>query len=88
MSADPGRPFTDLLRRDWLDLSWGGTVVAITGRADHALTEALLQLRRGGLAVALILIGATGAATEPGWAAPPGVAIYTIRSERELEVLA
>jgi uncharacterized protein (DUF58 family) len=81
-------PFAALLRRDWLDLSWGGTVVAITGRADLPLTEALLQLRRGGLAVALLLVGASGAATEPGWAAPPGVALYTIRSERDLEVLA
>jgi uncharacterized protein (DUF58 family) len=82
------RPFDPLLRRDWLDLAWGGTVVVITGRADLPLTEALLQLRRGGLAVALILVGVSGAAAEPGWAAPPGVAIYTIRSERELEVLA
>ena len=83
-----GHPFAPLLRRDWLDLPWGGTVVVITGRADLPLTEALLQLRRGGLAVALILIGSTGAATEPGWAAPPGVAVYTVRSERDLEVLA
>ena len=87
MSADPARPFTDLLRRDWLELSWGGTVVAITGRADPALTEALLQLRRGGLAVALILVGGMRA-NEEAVALPPGVPLYTIRSERDLEVLA
>ncbi|MFN8514976.1 MAG: DUF58 domain-containing protein [Thermomicrobiales bacterium] len=81
-------PFAALLRRDWLDLPWGGTVVAITGHVDLALTEALLHLRRGGLAVALILVATTGAAAEPGWVAPPGVALYTIRSERDLEVLA
>jgi uncharacterized protein (DUF58 family) len=85
---DPAQPFTALLRRDWIDLSWGGTVVVITGRADLPLTEALLQLRRGGLAIALILVSATGAATEPGWAAPPGVAVYSVRGERDLEVLA
>jgi uncharacterized protein (DUF58 family) len=84
----PGRPFDALLRRDWLDLAWGGTVVVITGRADLPLTGALLQLRRGGLAVALILVGATGAATGPGWVAPPGVAVYHVQGERDLEVLA
>jgi uncharacterized protein (DUF58 family) len=84
----PAQPFTALLRRDWLDLSWGGTVVVITGRANLPLTEALLQLRRGGLAIALILVSATGAATETGWAAPPGVAVYSVRGERDLEVLA
>jgi uncharacterized protein (DUF58 family) len=88
LTTDPERPFAALLRRDWLDLPWGGTVVAITGRADASLTEALLQLRRGGLAVALVLVGATGAATEPGWSAPSGVPVYTIRAERDLEVLA
>ncbi len=89
MTTDSARPFAALLRRDWLDLSWGGTVVAITGRGDAALTEALLQLRRGGLAIALILVGG-GRATEEsqGWAPPPGVTVYTIRSERDLEVLA
>lgn len=88
MTADPARPFADLVRPDWLDLSWGGTVVAITGRADPALAAALLQLRRGGLAVALVLVGAARGGDEDGAALPPGVPVYTIPGERDLEALA
>lgn len=87
MTADPARPFLDLLRRDWLDLSWGGTVVAITGRVEPELVGALLQLRRGGLAVALVLVGDTSA-TSAEVTLPPGIPVYNIRSERDLEVLA
>lgn len=95
LTTDPARPFAALLRRDWLELPWGGTVVAITGApaggqgGDDALADALLHLRRGGLAVALILIGGarlSGAA--PEWAPPPGVPVYHVRAERDLAVIA
>jgi uncharacterized protein (DUF58 family) len=48
--------FIDLLRRATLKLSWGATVVAITGSATEALYDTLAYLRRAGFAVALLLV--------------------------------
>jgi uncharacterized protein (DUF58 family) len=82
------RPFTALLRRERMALSWGGTVAVVTGRGSAALSDALLQLRRGGLAVALILVGIArptdGAAD---WSPPPGVSVHCVSTIRDLEAL-
>ncbi len=88
MATEAPEPFTNLLRRDRLGLAWGGTIVIITGRGSTALTEALLALRRSGLAVAVIFAGVTRPTdgNEP-WAAPPGVTTYTIHTIRDLERL-
>jgi len=81
-------PLPALLRREQLGLSWGGTAVVITGRGDGALTEALLGLRRGGLALAVILIGAPRHGKDGDWNPPPGVQRYHIDLPSDLEALA
>ncbi len=49
-------PFAELLRRESVNLSWGATLVVISGRESESLFDTLLYLRRVGMAVALILI--------------------------------
>jgi len=88
MSGGETPPLTTLLRREQLGLSWGGTVVVITGRGDDALTEALLGLRRGGLALAVILISTPRHGKDGEWNPPPGVLRYHIDALPDLEVLA
>jgi uncharacterized protein (DUF58 family) len=49
-------PFADLLRRESINLSWGATLVVISGRESEDLFDTLIYLRRIGMTVALILI--------------------------------
>ena len=56
--------FTDLLRRESVNLPWGATLVIISGRESEALFDTLVHLRRTGLAVALILIQPSRPSTE------------------------
>lgn len=49
-------PFARLVRRETVDLSWGSTVMVITGSERANLFDTLLQLRRSGFAPALILV--------------------------------
>ncbi len=88
MLTGPAEPFIGLLRRDRLGLAWGGTVVIVTGRGGAALTDALLSLRRGGLALAVVLVGVTRPTDGVGdWSAPPGVAVHCVNAVRDLEAL-
>jgi uncharacterized protein (DUF58 family) len=48
-------PFVDLLRRESVNLSWGSTLVLITGRESGDLFDTTVYLRRAGFVVALIL---------------------------------
>lgn len=48
--------FVDLLREESLNLTWGSTIVVITGRLSRDLAEMLLYLKRNGHAMALILV--------------------------------
>lgn len=89
MLTEPEPPFTDLLKRERLGLAWGGTVVVITGRGSTELTQALLSLRRGGLAIAVILVGVTRPTDGVSdWSAPPGIAVHCVNTIRDLEALA
>ena len=64
-------------------------MAVITGRGGPALSDALLQLRRGGLAVTLILVGVARVTDgAPDWSPPPGVRVHVVRTEHDLEVLA
>ncbi len=57
-------PLADLLRRESVNLSWGGTLVIISGRESESLFDTLLYLRRVGMAVSLILIQPSQPSTE------------------------
>ncbi len=47
----------NLLQRDSVHLSWGTTVILITGSMDDAMFDTLIQIRKRGLQVMLILVG-------------------------------
>lgn len=49
-------PFEELLRRESTRLTWGATLLIITGHESQALFDTLVYLRRAGFAVALILV--------------------------------
>jgi uncharacterized protein (DUF58 family) len=57
VSQDGAAPFLDLLEKEGYQLSWGTTLILITGMAGDALFDALFALRRRGLDVTLILVG-------------------------------
>lgn len=54
--AIEGLPFTALLRQASLGLSWGSTLVIITGMEDEALMPTLVHLRRRGFLAILVLV--------------------------------
>ncbi|HNS50703.1 MAG TPA: DUF58 domain-containing protein [Anaerolineae bacterium] len=91
VEAAPGEealPFLDLLAGRVVEhgLPWGSTVVAITGREVDGLMEALLALRRRGLAVVLVLTCPDrGMADTVARATQIGAHAVRIASERELE---
>jgi uncharacterized protein (DUF58 family) len=49
-------PLVDLLEREIAKLSWGATVVVITGRETEGVYDSLAYLRRSGYAVTLLLV--------------------------------
>jgi hypothetical protein len=79
-------PLGEVLRRERPRLAWGTTIVAITGRADEALLDALAALRQGGFAVSLLLVQAPDlAALIRERAALLGITIWPIWREQDLE---
>jgi uncharacterized protein (DUF58 family) len=51
-----GTSFPEFLRRESVRLTWGATLLVITGRESAELFDTLLYLRRAGFAVALVLV--------------------------------
>jgi uncharacterized protein (DUF58 family) len=82
----PGVPLADILRRERPRLAWGTTLIAITGRADEDLLDALAALRQGGFAVALVLAQAREMAPlARERAAMLGISIWPVWREQDLE---
>ena len=77
-----GADFVERVRRARADLSWGTTVVVITGRESDGLHETLLGLRRGGFAPTLLLVQPDGSR---GIGDPPGVPVQRIWRVEDLE---
>lgn len=75
--------FTALLRETAKDLTWGATLVMITGTESPELLDTLFYLKRAGFAVSLILVQ-PGRAGESGSVGRLGVPIYRIWEESEL----
>lgn len=82
----PVTPFADLLRRESVNLSWGVTLVVISGRESKALFDTLIYLRQVGMAVTLILVQPSRPAAELQKRADLlGVPIHRLWKERDLE---
>lgn len=56
VEVHPAHPFTELLHRESVILSWGTTAVVITPKETEDLFAGLLQLRRRGFYVVLIIV--------------------------------
>jgi uncharacterized protein (DUF58 family) len=83
----PVTPFVDLLRRESINLSWGATLVVISGRESEALFDTLIYLRRVGMVVALILVQPSRPSVELQKRADLlGIPIHRLWRERDLEV--
>lgn len=77
----------DYVRQSSTTLSWGATLIVITGNHNAALMRELLQFRQQGFAVALVLI-MPSAPTEAQTSVSSGkINIYEVWREADLEVL-
>ena len=79
---------TDVVRQQRHHLSWGTTLIVITGQAHDTLLDELYQARRAGQNVALIL---TGPSTAPAKATSEraahfGIPLVAIHDERGLNI--
>lgn len=80
-------PFTELLHRESVILSWGTTAVVITPQDTRELLAGLLQLRRRGFQVVLIIVERGGNFTQTRQrAAQIGIPAYHIWRESELDM--
>jgi hypothetical protein len=49
-------PLAQTLRQNSVNLSWGSTILAITGTESQELLDTLVHLKRSGFAVSLVLV--------------------------------
>lgn len=80
-------PFLEMVRRQAVHLSWGATVVIITGQESSGLFETVLLLSRTGFRVVLVLVQARP--TEPAWrqrVEQLGVAVHQVWTEGDIKV--
>jgi uncharacterized protein (DUF58 family) len=79
--------FTVLLRQASLGLSWGSTLVIVTGKEDQDLMPTLVHLRRRGFLAVLILIDRDADFhRSKARASQIGVPAYRITREQDLDV--
>jgi len=87
IEARPTFPFTELLRRESVILSWGTTAIIITPQETEELFAALLQLRRQGFHVVLIIVEMGRNFTQTRQrAAQIGIPAYHIWRESDLDM--
>ncbi len=80
-------PLVELIRREYLSLPWGTTLVVISGHLDDALFDQLFQVRRSGMNVVIVLVGAVvGAHDIQKRAAAFNFPLYLIRNEKDMDV--
>jgi uncharacterized protein (DUF58 family) len=76
-----------LFRRETAHLSWGNTLVVITGEAQESLFDQLFQARRKGLEAILVLCGQViGVQELKRRAGHFGIGAYHLVSEKDLDV--
>lgn len=77
----PGQPLASLLRQQAVRLPWGSTVIVITWGRAFGLVEALLNLRRAGFNVVVVLVRFGLRDTFPAELAALGLQVHEVRSE-------
>lgn len=86
VEVHPTPPFTELLRRESVILSWGTTAIVITPKETEDLFAGLLQLRRRGFYVVLIVVEMGGNFAQTRQRATQiGIPAYHIWRESELD---
>ena len=80
-------PFVQLVNQESIRLSWGTTLILITGQFEDDLFDSLFRARRRGLQAIIVLAG-LGAGSEEirRKSASFGYPIYTIHRERDLDI--
>ena len=77
----------ELIRQQRVHLTWGSTLIAITGQADKTLFEEFYRAQRAGLDVVLVLCGnVTGLPEIRQQARQFNIPVYPVWFERDLEV--
>ena len=85
IDASETMPIARLVQNESRNLAWGSTMVVISAIPTNALFSTLIQMKRGGRRVALIVVGGS----EPS-ISKDGLTVYHIREDvawRELETL-
>jgi hypothetical protein len=79
-----GAGFATMLREAAKDLSWGATLVIVTGKESPELMDTLFYLRRAGFAVALILVRSGRLSAARASSGRLGVAVYQVWEESDV----
>jgi uncharacterized protein (DUF58 family) len=80
-------PLAELIRREYLGLPWGTTLIVVTGQVDDALFDQLFQVRRGGMNLVVVLVGPVPGAQEiQNRAASFNIPLYPIRSDKDMDI--
>jgi uncharacterized protein (DUF58 family) len=87
LKTSQGLPLTHLLHQQRPHLSWGTTVVVITGQVDDDLFDEFFQAQRAGLDIVVILCGELMDLKEIKRRAKRfGIPVYHIWTEQDLEI--
>jgi uncharacterized protein (DUF58 family) len=80
-------PINDVLDQELVNLSWGTTLILITGMADDTLFDVLYRYRKMGINVVLIVCGGISnyreAEVKAGYY---GIPFYLFNSEKDLDI--
>jgi uncharacterized protein (DUF58 family) len=80
-------PLSSLIREQRIDLSWGTTLIVISGFVDDALLHELWQARRAGMNADLIMPGMVPKFRETKHKADPfGIGVTAIPRERDMDI--
>jgi uncharacterized protein (DUF58 family) len=83
----PTTPFAQIVQREAPHLTWGTTVILITGAMDDALFDEIFRARRAGLNVVLILCGTVMNLAEIQRRAEHfGIPVQHVMRERDLDI--
>jgi uncharacterized protein (DUF58 family) len=87
IKAGDTESFPLLIRRHRVNFPWGTTLIAVTGSAELALIEELVQIRRAGLIPVLVLCGEHPNHRQAAMMAKQfGIPVYVIRTEKDLDI--